>query len=437
MAIEINPWPTPDQVEKWMDYLLDLPDHYHNRKSAQKMRQKKKRIFKARFDPSFYEFLAYYCERYGYKNHLLVREGFSYPCLCFPATKKQSFEIEHPLGELDLEEGDFEEQIIKKGKEYLNDLKRSGRTIENLPIYTMDSVDVENLTLKCRVGYYEHMIETCGILEDELLDEWGKEQPLKDDFDQFLNRLKLRNILHSKTDPFTKGDFRSCGIGISTPIIYLENDTYKMLLGERTDSVGIHGDLFHVVPSFMFQPTVGYYLDDYETEFKVQRHQIEREYLEEVFHYTNVKRPPKKNPPRFEWYNKKPELLYLRKLLENGEAELLFTGIAVSLTDLRPEICTVLLIKTEDWIRNHQDQRKIVIDNQKMKLKRIDIDTAEFKDLRQWQESALRNISKHSTLIADLGSNFQNPLSKHMPPWLTVPQGAAAAFLAVETAKNE
>ncbi len=38
---------------------------------------------------------------------------------------------------------------------------------------------------------------------------------------------------------------------------------------------------------------------------------------------------------------------------EEKTAELHFTGVAINLLNLRPEICTLLLIKTDDWIKNH------------------------------------------------------------------------------------
>jgi hypothetical protein len=41
----------------------------------------------------------------------------------------------------------------------------------------MEYFDQKNLKLNCKIGFYNDMISTCDILEDELLQSWGKNSP--------------------------------------------------------------------------------------------------------------------------------------------------------------------------------------------------------------------------------------------------------------------
>jgi hypothetical protein len=43
----------------------------------------------------------------------------------------------------------------------------------------------------------------------------------------------------------------------------------------------------------------------------------------------------------------------LQNLLNDNEADLYLTGITVNLLNLRPEVCLLLLIRTEDWYLHH------------------------------------------------------------------------------------
>lgn len=67
-------------------------------------------------------------------------------------------------------------------------------------------------------------------------------------------------------------------LSISTLIVFNDSKTYRALLRTRSGKTAVHSDLYHVVPSFIFQPVSGYLKEEYSI-----RHNIFREYLEEVF----------------------------------------------------------------------------------------------------------------------------------------------------------
>ncbi|MGC8831132.1 MAG: hypothetical protein ACP5PQ_00915 [Thermoproteota archaeon] len=109
---------------------------------------------------------------------------------------------------------------------------------------------------------------------------------------------------------------------------------------------------------------------DYGKEYSIWQHQVEREYLEEVFEYKELKTPP--ITTTYMWYKDKPELKYLQSLIEEKKAGFYLTGVAVNLLNLRPEICTLLLINTSDWIKAHTGGWP--------ELKFISVDREEFRE---------------------------------------------------------
>jgi hypothetical protein len=367
-------------------------------------------------------------------------DGHPYPALVFPAPITSVTDIEYPLGEIDVSfYTEFSKPLSDAGSKYLDKLKKSGREIQNFVTYVMKNLDENTMKVNCSLGTYEEMLMTCDVLEKELLVKWGEKTPKENKFEDFWNRhIPLRRELHyMNPKAFTDGSLRSNALGISTPIIFNADNTYKMLISERSERVVVHSDLLHVLPSFMFQPIVGPYNEDYKTEFQIRRHQIEREYLEEVFHYEEAK-GISTTTEKFEWYADKPELKYIRSLINQNAAELLFTGITIDLFNLRPEICTLLLIKTPDWYNNHMDEKTITTYNgETLQLKKLEIDTYQFKTPQEFLSSKIRMEHKGLSLFVDLGDRLQNPfLLEKLPPWFTTPPGAGAAKLAVDVARK-
>ena len=54
-----------------------------------------------------------------------------------------------------------------------------------------------------------------------------------------------------------------------------------------------------------------------------------------------------------------PNLKYLIDLENKGDARFFFTGVALNLLNLRPEICTLLLITNDEWIKNQSRGSKV------------------------------------------------------------------------------
>jgi len=178
--------------------------------------------------------------------------------------------------------------------------------------------------MDCGVGRYFGMLDTCSAIEVELraaiLD--GDRQP-----DAFDAKLPLRNAAHAASggDPITSGVGRDAAIGLSMLVAGRTEQGYRMRLAQRGDGgLGLGCRQFHVVPSGMFDFADG--RRDYHVRAKLRE-----EYAEELFPMVD------------------PALEYLDALLHTGDAHLLFTGVAMDLLNLRPEICTLLVIHTPEW----------------------------------------------------------------------------------------
>jgi hypothetical protein len=157
----------------------------------------------------------------------------------------------------------------------------------------------------------------------------------------------------------------------------------------------------------MFQPATGY-LDE---EFSVI-HNFEREYLEELFN-----RPePEETEGDWQYFYGDSRLRYLRSLIATGKAALLFTGLAVNLLNLRPEICLLLLIKDPQWYAHH---RRNPHDKQRFKFNDEWLRVAEMAHNAQTAVARIKYCRDDTELF----------LAARLKPSDLVPPGAAALWL--------
>ena len=339
------------------DFIWDIVKKVSKKYYPWKWKRLRNKQATSRGNKLLYQFLDYL---YGGYPILKDEENRIWPLVVFPADKSQRDDLESTLIELDpiLEEEQLEPFIAKEGEKYLNLRKKTGAKLYNLSTYCMVNLhrDSTGPKLSCKMGEYFNAVKTCDILEIELLRKFNKigsnlakrkytNEEIEDIFNNFFfKELNLRRILHNKVkDPICNGSFRSTAVAISTLIVAFDKNKgcYRTLIDVRSQKVAVHSDLLHVIPSFMFQPLTSYY----KKEFSIQ-HNIFREYLEEIFDYKELERPSKRYPESF--YNF-PELKYLVSFLATGEAKILTTGVSVNLLNLRPEICTLLLVESPEY----------------------------------------------------------------------------------------
>lgn len=206
------------------------------------------------------------------------------------------------------------------------------------------------LRFHCKVGTYYHSLSTSEALEPEIMDPysaWPDYDP-----EEAWPKLERRAWLHERVpDPVTDGSHRSAALGVSTLTIVRirrpEFDGYKMFLSPRSTTVATQRRRYHVIPSGMFQPFVGDGSPDaLRAQFSV-RTTVMREFVEELYGVEEFETGDGRVDHNAIFRRREARLL--TDLLERGDARLLYTGVAVNLLALRPEICTLLVIDDPGW----------------------------------------------------------------------------------------
>jgi hypothetical protein len=390
----------------------------------------------AKQDPVTYEFLARL-----YRNHpMLTVNGVAFPTIvmCAPESQWDNPEsvLIQPLG---AETYDCD-SLRTKGARYLETLERLSKIIvraedgrEHRLLRFYDGTGYRMLAMKtsgilqleCCRGWYYDQISTCDSLRWELLTAIGR-MTSEEKEKLLLQRFPLRAMAHSiANDPIVDGHGRSANIGISTLVVFNDGEGYSTFVRERSKQVAVYRDDLHVIPSFMFEPEAG----DVKNEYSVG-HNVFREYLEELFNKRELESPPA--TAAFDWfYDRYPDLQFLFRLLDNrDEAELLFTGLAVDLFSLRPEILTLLLIKSPEWWENHKGG------NRGKQLSHIEVNY-EFKtqrELSQERRDIIVKVKLNSALLPQTTEAWSTYLADRSR-W--VPPGAAAFYLGLEVARKK
>ena len=378
-------------------------------------------IQKALQDPALYQFLQW---KYP-QTPLLMRGDQRYPVVVYSAPKMQQNNPESVLSGLDLQQTSQKKLIIQDSS-YRTAFKMMNRPLIDLPTYTMSEFHSNGfLKFQCGLGSYFHMLDTCEALEWELLVTWCNHFGCKEtsgsqdkNFLRFEAQLPLRQKVHScVSDPIHSGKGRSVGLAVSTLIAFYDHTTLHLWLQRRSSqTISLHEGMFHVFPSFMLQPTKPHGIKE---EFSITYH-FHREYMEELFnrpHFSALGDPP------FHFYQD-PCFLRLQRYQEQKEALFLFTGVAVNLLNLRPEICTLLFIKNPEWFAYHFRQ-------------------APSQQKFCCNEEFLEAKNQHSEKILPFG--FQIPYTDldddliktgNLYPDKMVPSGAAAFWLGIDTLRS-
>jgi hypothetical protein len=236
-------------------------------------------------------------------------------------------------------------------------------------------------------------------------------------------RLERRAWLHEHVpDPVTDGRFRSAALGVSTlTIVRVRSrsfDGYKMFLSPRSATVATQRRRYHVVPSGMFQPFVpGESTDLLQDQFSVSATAM-REFVEELYGVHELETGDGRVDPQAIYWRREARLL--TDMLRGGDAALLYTGVAVNLLALRPEICTVLVIHDPAWYERECGELKICDEFLQQ------CQQAELLPDQRWVQ--LINLDRHGL---EPESRWHDALKAHT----VVAPGAAAVDLGLRVAR--
>lgn len=374
----------------------------------------------AREDPNLYRFLKW---KYGYET-ILEKCGEIYPVAIFPAHEDQQHDINSVLSSF---EQDIPKNLITSDA-YLSTIQKVGLNppLIDRALYRMTELKKEGelLKLNCALGTYFQMLQTSQALEWELLRTWveaSKKPENESDFEAFDQKLKLRGKLHAQVDnPIRDGRSRIAGIGVLTLIAFLDEDgKYYLWVKRRSkQGVGMYPGSLHVIPSGMFAPASLSVKEEFDKGGVIAN--IWREYLEEVFN----KPEPEVGQDDWRYIDRDERLQYLLKLIEDGEAQLYFTGVAVQLPNLLPEICSLLLIKTPKWHKYHSNHP-----SENMRFN-FNGEYATIEDLGEFVKAGKKSVARIPY------SDNDEELIRYIPPSTIVPDGAAAFWMGVDTMRR-
>jgi len=264
------------------------------------------------------------------------------------------------------------------------------------------------------IGNYYAQVCSANYLEYELLAaiKRGEVPTLPE-------RAKIINQFGSTQACLLNGGGVEATLGISTLVVYKREGEYWMLCEVRSTRVAEYGALYHVAPSFIFQPVVALSPRNLLVEWSI-RHNVYREYLEEIFNVQEVQFPQNNISPKYFYADR--NLNFLRSLEAAGSARLWGTAFAFNLLNHRPELLTLLIIEDEAWYEQQatiggaasQGMRHLCLNN-------------EFSSVRGG--TADNNLQSISTL----------PLSSRdwarvLKPWSMVPPAAPALVLGTRQA---
>jgi len=258
-----------------------------------------------------------------------------YPIAFFPPAPQQIDDLDSVLGPLpsadDALEG--EEELAFYNHAVLATYQNRTPGLYNGITYAFKRLrPAPLLKVEARLGRYYDMLATCGALEQELRDANIHETL----------RLPGRTLLHraiSAQRVITEGAGRSAALGVACLTVFAHPDGgHRAILARRTSRNATDPGFFHVLPAFIFQPgEAGPAARDWSV-----RHQVEREYLEELFGM-------EEDPQGQQDFAQQPAWHELQAMLGDGRASLHLTGVVVNFFSLRAEICSLLLIRDPQW----------------------------------------------------------------------------------------
>lgn len=354
-------------------------------------------------DPNF---LSFICELYRSKASLLEAEDYEYPCSILPAPSSQVSNVNSILDQK-LTDLPACEPVSEYHKAVLELTSHVGQNRANEAKFAMVQTTAEPLRISCGVGDYFAALDTCDVLKLEAQMAWVDSRGEIANDANPLGNLPLRARLHAScdNDPLHRSGTRCAAVAVSTLICYLDDSGYRCLLHRRSreKKLAADPDLFHVIPAAMFEPDPW----DREEPYDVYEN-ILREYLEEVY---DIKKP-EACPQDRNWYRSVDLVRELDEMIQDGKkASLYLTGLTINLLNLRPEICTLLVIRDLQWR-----------------------DKSLFRRSKQQWEYDQDGATKVS--IADSDTKILSRARGFVAPGKIVPPGAAAFWLGVRLART-
>ena len=368
----------------------------------------------ARASASLYEFL----HGVYYDLPILIGPDGPFPVGVLPVSPEAASNVDR----LSIKLGPAPTSFRVMHPEIVQALQRRGADLWNGTTFSLSGVDLDTSGavdgLTGYLGSYFAMVNSADYLEYELLAALLRGN-LSHSIRNLPGRCSALEAFDSPRECLLFGGGVDAVIGVSTLVVYARQNSYWMICDVRSKQVAEYEELYHVVPSFIYQPVTA----TTDHNLAIERglvHNIYREYLEELFRIPEVYKVGRPISPDF--FYQHPNLALLRELLANGAAKLSTTAVIFNLLNHRPEVCTVLVIRDDEWFARQKDTMGTSEDG----LCPLNLND-EFLTVEA--QSADPHPEITTTLPLD-----SPKWSEMIKPWLMVPPGAAALVLGAKRA---
>ncbi len=356
-------------------------------------------------------------------GQVLSRGAYAYPVVTFRSRGGQPFESVLPSKSMDARIGAAAEdpatmairsplarlqrRLAGNSAETPREADEATRDGWNICMRTLRRSRDGELSMTARLARYGLILDTCDALIDEAFVDGGDGAPLRDAVDD-------------AEDPFVSGEHRAAGIGIAALMCVVEREpsgsyVLNALIAKRSAKVGTYQDVWHVAPAGMFnwrfasgpdgedgQPWGSYDAGDILRSILV-------EYAEEAHNIEEMKDADRRTS-----LDNHAKAVALQET-----AQIEFTGIALDLANLRPEICLLIYVRKVGWR-----------DNQNFEL------NYEYKDepTRTGEHTSKRILT--AVTVARDTREFDDMALAYLKPEATVASGAASFWLGVDRARQ-
>ena len=261
-----------------------------------------------------------------------------------------------------------------------------------------------------RLCEYGPVLDSCDCLRDEIIRVFAEDFPngvTERDYAAVLERLELRKRIHqAEGNPIISASKRAASFGLSCGIFFKRESGFHALIQKRSDQVATYQRGMTVVPSGMsnWRFCSPHEPDGKEKEWwgSYEPHDFRVTILDEYAEEVGSHKKLSENGRREDVLNHP----FVQDLLTTYNPPIIYTGLALDLLTLRPEVCFAIIIEDPNWIKNT-----------KIKL------AADEFDITPGQITTV--------LISDMGACLTM-----MPPESTLPPSAAAFWYGIDTTKD-
>lgn len=210
-------------------------------------------------------------------------------------------------------------------------------------------------TLKIGMTNYSTVLSQCDSFMYNLISNMPEDHDVTNRTWQTIENKSFFNKWKNDLRKFNKNDgfnLEYAGMGLSVALLLKRSEKvnhYVSFVHVKSRNTNINERL-HIVPASMFEP--GNSCVDFEQDANITSN-ILREFAEEILNVPEAEHVPSNNIfMGFGYKIAAPAFQELQRLLKNGEAQILVTGIYMDLLRLRPELTVILKVDDPDYCNN-------------------------------------------------------------------------------------